>query len=251
MNYVIIEDEKLTAKDLEFSIKELRPNYTLLKKLPSVKSAVAYLRKKPPIDLVFSDIQLTDGLSFEVFKKVHISTPVIFCTAYDEYALNAFEANGIAYILKPFTKKNIETAINKFENLTQNKKNKLIELLKYFDQSNIAKTNNSVLIHQGEKIIPVNLNDVAVVSLKKGIVRLHTFKNEEFIASETLEEFEKLEYPNFFRANRQYLVQKKAIKNAVRYFNRRLVLHLNLSLNEKIIISKEKAPLFLKWLAQA
>lgn len=249
MRFIIIEDEKLTAQDLESSINEVRPDYQLVKILPSVRAAINYLKGKSSIDLIFSDIQLTDGLSFEIFKKVDVDVPVIFCTAYNEYALNAFQVNGIAYILKPFTIESIEMGINKFERLTQQKDNKLAALLQYMENSIKPKANPSVLVHQGDKIIPVTLDDVAVVSLKNGIVKLHTFDKNEFIATETLEELANLNSPKFFRANRQFLVHHKAILNATRYFNRRLSLHLDIPFDEKIIISKEKSPLFLEWLA--
>ena len=172
MRFLIIEDEKLTAKDLELSIKEIRPDFKLIKILPSIKSAITFFKTNPAIDLIFSDIQLTDGLSFEIFKKVEIEAPVIFCTAYDEYALNAFEVNGIAYVLKPFTTETIEIAITKFEKLTNQKYNKLTTLLQYMEQNIKPKVNPNILVHQGEKIIPVNLDDVALMALKNGIVKL-------------------------------------------------------------------------------
>ena len=251
MRILIIEDEKITAVDLAHSIKEIRPNFTVIKILTSVKSAITFLKTKPAIDLIFSDIQLTDGLSFEVFKAIEIDAPIIFCTAYDEYALNAFNVNGIAYLLKPFTIDAIENAIEKFENLTQQKDNKLTKLLQYMEQSNKPKVSPRILVYQGEKIIPIPFSDIALIYLKNGIVKLHTFDNQIFIVSETLEELYKINNSDFFRANRQYLVHQKAIKNAAKYFNRRLVLHLHFPFDEKIIISKEKAPAFLDWLAQS
>ena len=248
MRIVIIEDEKITAKDLEFCIKEVRPNFEVVKILTSVKSALNFFETNPSYDLIFSDIQLMDGLSFEIFKKVKIDTPVIFCTAYDEYALNAFDANGIAYILKPFSEETIKAAIEKFEKLTQQKDDKLSKLLQYMEQSKSPKP--KILIYQGEKIIPIDLKDIALIYLKDGLVKLVSFGNQEFIASQTLEELEKIQHPDFYRANRQYIVSRKAIKNAAKYFNRKLVLHLNISFEEKIIISKEKASNFLAWLTQ-
>ena len=164
-------------------------------------------------------------------------------------ALNAFQVNGIGYILKPFTIEAIELGIKKFETLTQQKDNQLAALLQYMEHSIKPKVNASILVHQGDKIIPVNLDNEAVVSLKNGIVKLHTFDKNEFVASETLEELVTLNSPKFFRANRQFLVHQKAIRNATRYFNRRLSLHLYIPFDEKIIISKEKAPVFLEWLA--
>ena len=250
MRVLIIEDEKITANDLAYSIKEVRPSFEVVKIVPSVKSAIAFLENQPTLDLIFSDIQLTDGLSFDIYKKVEVSAPIIFCTAYDEYALNAFEANGIAYLLKPFTTKTIETAIEKFEKLTHQKENKLAQLVQFMEQSRTQAASPTILIYRGEKIIPVNFNDVALMHLQNGVVKLHTFDHQIFAASETLEELDRMQHPDFFRANRQYLIHRKAIKSAAKYFSRKLVLQLNFPFEEKIIISKEKAPIFLDWLAQ-
>jgi len=250
MRILIIEDEKITADDLAHSIKQVRPDFKIIKSLVSVKSTIAFLEKEPDIDLIFSDIQLTDGLSFDIFKKVKLNVPVIFCTAYDEYALNAFEANGIAYLLKPFTTESIEKAIEKFEKFTHLKDDKLSRLIQFMEQSNVQNASPSLLIYQGEKIIPVNFDDIAVVYLQNGVAKLHTFDHQKYTASETLEELNKIQHPDFFRVNRQFLINRKAIKSAAKYFNRRLVLHLNFPFQEKIIISKEKATTFLKWLAQ-
>ena len=248
MRILIIEDEKIAADDLMHSIKEVRPNFEIIKTVTSIKSAIDFLASRPAIDLIFSDIQLTDGLSFDIYKKVDVQVPVIFCTAYDEYALNAFDANGIAYLLKPFTTEAIEKAIEKYEKLTQQKDDKLARLIQFIEQSNQSQLSPTILVYQGEKIIPISFNDIALMYLKNGTVKLHTFDNQVFIASETLEELEKFNHSDFFRANRQYLVHQKAIKNAAKYFNRRLVLHLHIPFDEKIIISKEKAPAFLAWL---
>ncbi len=250
MRILIIEDEKITADDLAYSIQEIRPNFEIVKMVSSIKSAIVFLKTFPLIDLIFSDIQLTDGLSFEIFEKIEVQVPVIFCTAYDEYALNAFDANGIAYLLKPFTTETIEKAIQKFENLTQQKYNNLAQLVQYVQQAKLQTTNPSILIYQGEKIIPIRFDNIAILYLKNGVVKLHTFDHQTHAVSETLEEINNMQYPNFFRANRQVLIHRKAIKSAAKYFNRKLVLHLHFSFQERIIISKEKAPAFLDWLVQ-
>lgn len=251
MNILIIEDEKITARDLVACIHEVRPDFTVTKILASVEAAIDFLQTNPSLDLIFSDIQLSDGLSFEIYKEVAVNAPIIFCTAYDAYALNAFETNGIAYLLKPFTSQMIENAIKKFEQLTQPKENHLTHLLQFIEQSKPQKTSNTILIYQGEKIIPISFDNIAILYLKSGIVKLRTFDHQIFTATETLEELEKMQHPDFFRANRQYLVHRKAIKNAAKYFNRRLVLHLHFPFEEKIIISKEKSRSFLDWLAQS
>jgi len=251
MKVLIIEDEKITADDLADSIMVVRPQYQILKSTSSIKGTLKFLKTQPDIDLIFSDIQLSDGLSFEIFKKVKVLVPVIFCTAYDEYALNAFETNGIAYLLKPFTKETIEKAIEKFENLSQQKDDKLVRLFEHLEQSKVQTSSPSVLIYQGEKIIPVKLDDVAVMQLENGIVKLHTFDHRKYAASETLEELNSFQHPDFFRVNRQHLVHRKAIKNASKYFNRKLVLNLKFPFQGEIIISKEKATPFLDWLLQS
>jgi len=244
MKVLIIEDEPITADDLVSCIKEVRPNFSIVKQLKSVKEAIAFLQTKPAIDLVFSDVQLMDGLSFDIFKK-------IFCTAYDEYALNAFDANGIAYLLKPFSASTIETAIVKYEKLTQPRQDKLSKLLQFMEQLNQPEGDASILVYQGEKIIPINIADIALFYHRTGKVELYTFNKQHFTAIESLDYFNKLNLPYLFRANRQCLVNRKAIKNAEKYFNRKLVLNLSIPFKEQIIISKEKARLFLDWLVEA
>lgn len=250
MKILIIEDEKITADDLARSLKAVRPQYEIVKSTTSIKNTIEFLQTEPILDLIFSDIQLSDGLSFDVFKKVEVTVPVIFCTAYDQYALKAFDANGIAYVLKPFSTESIEKALVKFESLTQQNHNKLSQLLQLMEQSRLQSANAALLIYQGEKIIPVNFEDIAVIYLQDGLVRLHTFDHQTYTASETLEELTRIQNPDFFRVNRQHLVHRKAIKNAAKYFNRRLVLQLTFPFKEKLIISKEKASSFLDWLSQ-
>lgn len=251
MRILIIEDEKITADDLIACIDGLRPNYEIIKVLPSVASATKFLQTNRQLDLIFSDIQLGDGLSFEIFKKVAIKVPVIFCTAYDAYALKAFDANGIAYVLKPFSLESIENAIHKFESLTKQHNNKLGQLIQYIEQVDQKKKSAGLIVYQGEKIIPLQLSDIAVMHLKDGIVKLITFDNRRLTATETLEELDKLNHPDFYRANRQFLINRDAVKNASKYFNRRLILELTIPFKEQIIISKEKASAFLNWLVQA
>ena len=249
MNVLIIEDEQVTADDLQLCIKEVRPHFSVVQQLNSVASAIAFLTNQPDIDLIFSDIQLLDGLSFEIFQQVKVDSPIIFCTAYDEYALKAFEANGIAYVLKPFSAQNIEKAIEKYENLTQPKKD-ISKLIQFFNVPKLSNKESSILVYEGEKIIPINLSDIALFYHRTGKVELYTFSKQSFTAIEALDYFDKLNLPYLFRANRQSLVNRKAIKNAEKYFNRKLVLNLTIPFEEHIIISKEKARLFLDWLVK-
>jgi two-component system response regulator LytT len=193
MNIAVIEDEKLTSDDLVDILLELEPYANVVAVLRSVAEAVAYFEKSPQLDLIFSDIQLGDGLSFEIFKKVEVVTPVIFCTAYDEYTLTAFKANGIAYVLKPFTKNSIQSAIEKFKMLQRALSPTLVpynDILKALSERSVSKA-SSILVHYKEKIIPVRLEDIALFYIRHEVTHLLTFDKATYIESKTLDELER------------------------------------------------------------
>jgi two-component system, LytTR family, response regulator LytT len=252
MRIVIIEDEELTALDLAETILRLEPKAQIISVLNSVKEAVTFFKKNTgSIDLVFSDIQLGDGLSFEIFNKTPISIPVIFCTAYDEYALNAFKANGIDYILKPFSEKSISDALSKYKSLKTNftkDESQLSTILELFKNQKNQK-NSSVLVYHKDKILPVRLDDIALFYIENENTYLITFDNTKYVINKSLEELDKISPSDFYRANRQYLVNKKAIKDASQYFARKLSLSLYIPSKESITISKEKVTDFLYWLS--
>ncbi|MGN6211086.1 LytR/AlgR family response regulator transcription factor [Parafilimonas sp.] len=249
MNILIIEDEKITAESLCDYIKELKPSYNITGIKNSVEDAVAFLSSTPAVDLIFSDIQLSDGISFSIFQQIQTDVPVIFCTAYDEYMMEAFSTNGIAYILKPFDITSVKAAIEKFERLTNKNNIQLRQLLEYINAPKEKNASSGILVRQKDKIIPVNLADIAIVYLDHGNVKLYTFDRQTWFAEESLEDFEKLNLPYFFRANRQVIINRKAVKEAAHHFNRKLLVHTTIPFEEQILISKEKSPLFLNWLA--
>ena len=180
MNIVIIEDELMSADDLADILKQIDPSITVCGIFPSVKKATAYLKTAPAVDLIFSDIQLGDGLSFEIFKEVKINTPVIFCTAYDEYALKAFEANAIEYILKPFDKSAIEKALDKYHEI---KMYYAPVMMDYTSLINTLTTHNkteysAILVYQKEKVLPIKINDIAICYIDNEITRIVCFNNK-------------------------------------------------------------------------
>jgi two-component system, LytTR family, response regulator LytT len=250
MNVVIIEDEQYTAEDLEENLKKSIPDITIQAILMSVKEATIYLKNNAHPDLIFSDIQLGDGLSFEIFKNIKTTTPVIFITAFDEYALKAFESNGIDYILKPFNSKTIADTLNKFKTLTSNKSedNKTEKLLTYLQA--YEKKPYTILVYQKDKIIPLHGTDIALFYIKNDFVKVICFNGNQFTNSSTLEELEKNMGTDFFRANRQYIVNRNAIKDVSQYFARKLSINLKIDYKEKVIVSKEKGSAFLSWLSQ-
>ena len=251
MKVVIIEDEKLTADDLAETILKIVPDAKIISVLHSVSTAISWFQKNEHPDLIFSDIQLGDGLSFEIFKKISTNVHVIFCTAYDEYALKAFDANGIDYILKPFDKSTIEAAFNKYNKL----KNKFSENSSNLDNfirlfENKKKHNqSSVLVYHKDKIVPVRLEDIALFYIENEITHLLTFAQKSYTINKTIEEIEKISSDDFFRVNRQFLVNRKAIKEASQYFARKLSLTLTIPFKETITVSKLKVHEFLDWLS--
>jgi DNA-binding LytR/AlgR family response regulator len=253
MNIVIIEDEAIVADELEADIKKLIDEPVEIVKLKSVKEAIAYFKKADAPDLIFSDIQLGDGLSFEIFVAEPVAVPVIFCTAYDEYALDAFKANGIDYILKPFTRQTLDSALQKYRQLKKifsADQTPQYDALMQMLTGRGTQTAASVLVYHQDKIIPVKMEDIALFYLENEITHLLTFSGKCYFPNKNLDELEKLSGNIFFRANRQSLICRKAIIDVSSFFSRKLSLNLNIPFNDKIIVSKGKASQFLNWLAK-
>jgi two-component system response regulator LytT len=251
MKIVIIEDELFTAEDLASCIMELRSNYEAVKILQSVKEAKAYFSRHSDFNLVFSDIHLGDGLSFEIFKSIEVKCPVIFCTAFDNYAIEAFKVNGIDYILKPVNKKNILEAIEKFERLTAPDARvipAMSDLLELFKNKSDEKNIKSILVHYKDKIIPVKIEDIAIFFIRNEGTSIVDFAGKTYSINESLEEIETIIPHTFFRANRQFIIHRKVVQDATHHFSRKLNLNLTIPFHEQISVSKEKTPSFLKWL---
>lgn len=252
MKVVIIEDEPLMADDLKDTLRLADPGIVVAAILPSVKQAMEYFPAHEAPDIIFSDIQLGDGLSFEIFGSLNIAAPVIFCTAYDEYALDAFKANGIDYVLKPFTVKAIGDTLKKYHFLqhslstSDNQHDKLLSLL----GKELSRDNTTILVYQREKIIPLAVKDIAVCSVAGEVTRVHCFDQQTYIVSYTLDELENTCGKNFFRANRQHLINACAVREAAHYAGRKLLVSLNISFQGPIIVSKARGPLFLEWLTR-
>ena len=252
MKVVIIEDEKITADDLAGTITALDPNVVIAAVLSSVKMATAYFQESEMPDLIFSDVQLGDGLSFEIFKLIPISAPVIFCTAYDEYALNAFKTNGIDYVLKPFTSKTIAEALEKYRKLRNTfsgGETNYKDLLNALVRGETPRP-TSILVHHKDKIMPVKLDEIAMFYIETEMTHILTLAGKLYHISKSLEELELSCGSGFFRVNRQYLVNRKAVIDASHYFSRKLSVNITVPFNDKILVSKEKIPQFLKWLEQ-
>lgn len=251
MRVVIIEDEKITAEDLMQTIEQSDSSIEIAAVLKSVADGIAYFQSQPVPDLIFSDIRLGDGLSFEILSDLNI--PVIFCTAYDEYALNAFKANGIDYILKPFTLASVTTALQKYKNLAQIGQEEIArqyESIKRLFMENVkVSKETALLIRYKDKILPIKIEAVALFCLDDYMVHLLTFDGNTYYPGKSLEELERMAGDKFFRVNRRYLVNRDAIINVSSLLSRKLSVSVSVTAKDDILISKEKASAFLKWLS--
>ncbi|HTN45816.1 MAG TPA: LytTR family DNA-binding domain-containing protein [Flavipsychrobacter sp.] len=247
---LIIEDEARAARELASLLHDVDDDIEVLTTLDSIEQALAWFRNNGQPDLIFSDIQLADGLCFDIYNQVNIHSPIIFCTAFDEYLMEAFDTHAVSYLLKPITRSKIEKALDKFHSLKSvfdrwQEGEKLEGLLQQVSHS--YKT--ALLVYQKEKIIPVQVKDIAFFYLDKTIVNITTLNGQRYYLSTKLDELEKVLDPSLFhRANRQFLVNRAAIANAEKFFARKLVIKLTVNTPENIIVSKAKASEFLHWL---
>jgi len=250
MNILIIEDELKAASSLENMIKTLRPQAQIAAKLQSIEASVEYLTRQVLPDLIFMDVQLSDGLSFEIFKSVKISCPVIFCTAYGEYTLEAIKANGVDYLLKPFSVQDLEAAFEKVESFKnffqQHAGPNLEEVIKKLGRDEGKK---SFLVFKHNKYVTVPTNQIAFIYIKFTAPAIVTFAGEEYTISQSLDQVQQqLPASQFYRVNRQYLVNFAAIKEVEQYFTRKLFIKLTVSTPDHLLIGKEKTTAFLHWL---
>ena len=244
MKVVIIEDEPLMGQDLAACILASDASARVVAILSSVRESIAFFREQPPPDLIFSDIQLGDGLSFSIFAANEQTIPVIFCTAYDEYALDAFRAAGIDYILKPFSSKDIAAALAKYRTF-RGAAPSYQEIARSFGN----RKQQSVLVFFKEKIVPVDVGDIALFYLHNDLTRLVTFGKQQYVVGRPLEELERTIAGRFYRVNRQFLVNRRAIRDVSQYFGRKLLLNLSIPFDEKVTVGRLKTPDFLDWLA--
>jgi len=251
MKILIVEDEIKTARALALLISSVSPGAQIAASIPSVETAVNYLSSNEQPDLIFMDVQLADALCFEIFKSIKVTSPVIFCTAYDEYALDAFKANGIDYILKPFSRESISSAlskVNQFKNFFQTRANALPDLEALISKISVN-GKKSFLVFKNNKYLSLETNNIAFFYVHNDTSTIFTFTQEEYPVTLSLEEIHSLlDTTQFFRINRQYLINFKAIKEVEHYFARKLLVRMSVPTTENLIVGKEKSALFLKWL---
>lgn len=249
MNVLIIEDEKPNANRLIKLLAEIRSDVVIVGVLASVEESVTFLCQQPQPDLIMMDIRLGDGLCFEIFPRTEIQCPVIFTTAYDEYALRAFKIYSLAYLLKPIEKTELKEALDKYDQIQDNSPNKALDqLVDYIkSQSVIYRTRFLLPYKDGYKTIPVSSIDFIYSEHK--ITHLVLDDGSEIIVPFTMDELEdQLDPLCFFRANRQHMIFVNSILSIHNYFNGKLKVILKNKKAGEIIISKEKSGQFKSWL---
>lgn len=247
VRYLLIEDERFAYDEIKRMMQRLRPDYQLAGWAESVEQAVLLL-KQGSIDLMLVDIRLSDGLSFEIFEQVSVDTPVIFTTAYDEYAIKAFKVNGIDYLLKPIEENDLEVALCKFErnNLLRTVAPELRQLeLDYLSKSR----KNRFLVQVGDSFHYVETMDIAFFYSEDKYVYLHLFSNKRYIINYSLDQLEAmLDRSVFFRVSRNCISNIKAIKKSSKFFGSRLKLYLSPECPHDVLVSRSRVGDFLKWI---
>lgn len=246
MKAVIIEDETAAALNLKAILKEVAPGVEVVETLESVEESIAWLRTNPQPDLLFMDIHLADGDSFRIFDAVEITAPVIFTTAYDRYALEAFKVNSIDYLLKPLNTADVQRALDKLLRLSKGERSDYGSRVRTLAA---ARREQTFLVHVRDKIIPLKREDIAFCYTCNEKVTAYTFSGESYPLDKTLEALQAvLPEADFFRANRQFIVSRRAVKEISVWFGSRLALNLTLETPERIVISKARVPEFKTWL---
>ena len=243
MKIAIIEDEERAVQQLKDLLPEIIPAAEVVRVIDTVEESVAWLSTRPSVDLIFLDIHLADGACFSIFQQCTVEVPVVFTTAYDQYAIKAFDVNSIDYLLKPVRKERLQQALHKFQRLTNHHHLALRALTK------ASSYKRHFLIPHKDRLIPVQADEFAFFEIKGGVVRGITFDKKHWLLEESLDELTEELHPDaFYRANRQFLVSRKAIKEIEHYFNGRFCLHLTPNPEDPVLVSKAKAGKFKEWM---
>ncbi len=255
MRIFIIEDEKAALRNLKAILEEVCPETEIVGEADSISESIEWLESNDMPELIFMDIHLADGSAFEIFDHIKITCPIIFTTAYDEYALKAFKVNSIDYLLKPINAEDLKKAFVKLDQLVlhksdSEKQNDIInEIVKKLNKEENYKSHFLIPV-KGDKFVPLTVNTILFFYISDGMVKAVDEDGKQHPFTMSLDELADMLNPKlFFRANRQFLISRKAIKDISLWFNGRLVINLNIpfELKDKIIISKARASEFKEW----
>ena len=251
MKVIVIEDEKPAAGKLVKALQKMEGPIEVMAVLSNILESVTWLQKNKNPDLVFMDINLTDGLSFRIFEKVNLDCPVIFTTAYDEYWQEAFEHNSIDYLLKPIKQDKLEAAIKKYKKLKHHFSSNIQALANWDAQSTAIGYKKRFLVKRASDFISIKTEDIAYFYAAHKLVCMVDKSGHKYILDLSLAEIEKQLDPSMFhRVNRKWLVNIGAIKRIKSFPKSKLQLELEPSITEEIIVSQENVALFKEWMGQ-
>lgn len=251
LNVLIIEDEEPAAKRLQKMIKEIEPDAVVLENIVSVSSGIKWFKNNAAPNLVFSDIQLSDGLSFDIFKAVEVTSPIIFTTAYDQYAIEAFKVNSIDFLLKPIKKEDLQTAVAKFKSLTHADASPAIDINKLLQSLQPAGTEykKRFVVRYGEHIKTIDIEEVVYLYTEDKATFLCTKDARRFVVDFNLDTLDSILDPKiFFRINRQYIISIHSIAEMFAYSKSRVLIKLNPPAKHETIVSTERSADFKHWL---
>jgi len=248
MKAIIIEDEKLSAEHLQTLLKKIDPKIEIVARFDSVKKSVEEFNKGLTADLLFVDIHLADGLSFDIFSKTNINVPIIFTTAFDEYAIQAFKVNSIDYLLKPIGIADLKTALEKFKQISTKGQAAIIENINQAYQNFSKQFKNRFMVKIGDTISSIKTDDISYFISEDGLVLLVS-GSKRYIIDYTLDALETMISPDtFFRINRKIILHISAITKVSSYFNGRLKIHSEALNEDDSIVSRERVSDFKEWL---
>lgn len=249
MKAVIVEDEIMAAQNLQRLVQQIDSDIEIVTILKSVEESIEWFSSQAVPDMVFMDIHLSDGSSFAIFDKVNINCPIIFTTAYDQYALNAFKVNGIDYLLKPVDRDELERAIAKCKSFSAKTiDNNVVEKLLSAIKNKNGEYKSRLLIPYKDKFLSLDVGDIAFIYSENKMSKIVSMKGQEYKMSHSLEEMSnQLDPALFFRANRQFIVCRKSIKDIYTWFDSKLSITLSIETPEKIIISRARVQDFKDW----
>ena len=249
MKVLIIEDETAASENLIAMLQEIDSEIEVLKVLESVQQTVRWLSSNPAPDLIFMDIHLSDGSAFTLFQEMEVTVPIVFTTAYDQYALDAFTVNSVDYLLKPIKTAELERALNKFKRWTRGDVVDYLQRMMKIKASIPTEHTTSLLVPVKDKLVPVSMDDVACIYSSDRKTQIYLKSGQMMLYNRSLDSIiVGLDPARFFRANKQYIVSRDCVKEIVIWFDSRLLVKMPIELPEPLFISKNKAAEFKNWL---
>ena len=249
MRVLIIEDETAASENLIAMLQEIDSEIEVLQVLESVQQTVRWLSSHPAPDLIFMDIHLSDGSAFTLFQEMEVTVPIVFTTAYDQYALDAFTVNSVDYLLKPIKTSELTRALDKFKRWTQSDVMDYLQRMMKMRPAGSGNYTTSLLVPVKDKLVPVSMDDVACIYSTDRKTQIYLKSGQMMLYSRSLDSIAGgLDPSKFFRANKQYIVARDCVKEIVVWFDSRLLVSMSIELPEPLFVSMNKAAEFKNWM---